>query len=890
MPSERWLRTLPLKIRSLFRRGAVEQELDEEIRDHIECQTAANISAGMPARDARTAALREFGGVERRKEESRDTRGVTFIEQCVQDLTYAIRGLRRSPGFTLATVLTLGLGIGVSSAAFSLLNRVVLHPLPFAAGDRLVLAYMHSARSDIYMAPELDAIGVWQRSAKTIDAMAVIGPDAYLLTDSTHAFSATGKDVSPELFSMLGIVPLAGRNLLPSDTVDGAPRVAMLGETAWRREFGARADVVGRTVFLNDTLVTIVGVVPVQLNALTFYQGVGVWTPTAAGRTLTTRRNASGMHLLARLRPGVSDSDAQRELQDLYDRMQRDAGRPARTASSNVVRLTRPNDFLTADLHGGLWIVFGATALVLLIACANVVNLQLVRTARRAGELAIRRALGASSARLARQFVIESAVLISLGAVAGAVLGAWILRIVVATRPEQLRQLSVVRFDWTAAGFAVLAAAISSVVFAVAPVWRQGTAALADGLRMSGAHSSARTRRLQPAIVTAEIALSLVLLTSAGLLMRSFVLLQRADPGYVADGLVEFGVSLRGSHFPDSLARAEFWRRFVPTVKSLPGVVEVSVPVSLPTEPGLMEAPSVEVEGHAFAPGEGHFWLQEWAYSAGDFRVLQNRILQGRVFNAEDERGETDAAVIAESAAQFLWPGESAIGRHLRHPGTGKWLAIVGVVADQGVVTGPIRDASSLQLFLPTAETRMHRRRGMLVRVVAGARAETVLANMTAALHTLDRTIPITIAKTELTVMHDAQARPRFTTTILAIFAALALFLAAVGLYGVISYAVSQRVREIGVRMALGAESSDVVRLVLGNGARLALAGALIGVVISLGASRVMRGMLYGISPLDPLVFAAMPLMLLVVALFATYIPARRAARADPVIALRADG
>ncbi len=465
--------------------------------------------------------------------------------------------------------------------------------------------------------------------------------------------------------------------------------------------------------------------------------------------------------------------------------------------------------------------------------------------------------------------------------------GYWILRAVVAMRPDQMRQLTVVRFEWPAVGFAVAAAVLSSVVFAVAPAWRQGTAALADGLRLSGAHGSARRRWLQPAIVTGEIALSLVLLTGAGLLGRSFVRMQRADPGYAADGLIEFSVMLRGAHFPDSLARDDFWDQFLPRVRAIPGVAAASVPLSLPTEPGSTEVDSLHVGGRSFSPGDGPLWVEDWMYSRADFSVLQSHLVRGRLFTAEDERGETDAVVVGERTARYLWPGESAIGKRLRFPD--KWLTVVGVVADQGAITGAEFQATGLQLFLPTSETRLHRRRGLLVRVVAGTNTETVLANMTSVLHAVDRTIPITLAKSEVAIIQGAQAQPRFVTMILGVFAALALFLACFGLYGVISYAVAQRVREIGVRMALGAESTDVIRLVLGNGARLALIGAIVGVLASAAASRVMRGVLYGVSPLDPLVYAAMPLLLMAVALFATYLPARRAARADPVIALRAE-
>ena len=888
MRIEHWIYTLPLRIRSLFQRTDVEQELDDEIRDHIERQTAANVSAGMSTTDARTAALREFGGVERRKEEVRETRGVSLIEQCMQDFSYAIRCLRRSPGFTAATVLTLGLGIGVSSAAFSLVNRLVLHPLPFAAGDRLVLVFMHDAKSDVSMSANTDAIGAWQQSAKSFDAMAVIGRGQYFLTDSTHAFITGGSDASPALLSMLDVVPVVGRNLLPSDTVVGAPRVAMLGELLWRREFGGRPDIVGRSVQLNDTLVTIVGVAPTQLNALMIYQPVGLWTPVSASRALTVRRS-SGINVIARMRPGVTEADAQRELQDLDDRVRHDAGRPARTASSEVVRLARPSDFLGTELHVGLWIVFGATGLVLLIACANVANLQLVRMTRRAGELAVRRALGASSSRLARQLIIESGALTLVGTAAGVLFGSWILRAVVAMRPEQMRQLTVVRFDWAAVGFAVAAAMISSMVFAVAPAWRQGTAALADGLRISGAHSTARRRWLQPVVVSGEIALSLVLLMGAGLLVRSFVRMQRVDPGYVAEDLIEFGVTLRGAHFPDSLARDEFWRQFLPRVRSIPGVVAVSVPLSLPSEPGLTETDSLEVEGRPFAPGEGHVWIEGWSYSSADFRVLQNRVLQGRLFSEEDERGETDAVVVGATAARALWPGTTAIGKRIRVHAGERWLTVVGVVADQGAVTDAMPTQTRLQLFRPYAEAQLHRRRSLMLRVASGARTEAVLASMTSAVHTIDRTIPVTLAKSEVAILQDARARPRFVTTILSMFAGLALFLACLGLYGVISYAVSRRVREIGVRMALGAESTDVVRLVLGDGLRLALVGAVVGIVASAAASRVLRGMLYGVSPLDPTVFVAMPAILVIVALLATYLPARRAARADPMEALRAE-
>ncbi len=890
MRIERWLYTLPLRIRSLFRRGDVERDLDDEIRNHIERQTQVNVAAGMSAAAARTAALREFGGVERRKDEIRETRGVSYIEQCMQDLSYAVRGLRRSPGFTVATVLTLGLGIGVSSTAFSLVNRLVLHPMPFAAGDRLRLVFQYDAKSDLSMMPHQESIGTWEQQAKSLDAVALIGNERYVLTDSTHAFSTGAEAVSPALFSMLDIIPVLGRNLLGADTIAGAPRVAMLGELLWRREFGGRADIVGRNVLLNDTLVTIVGVAPTQMNTLMTYQSVALWTPIAASRVLAARGGYM-VNVLVRLRPGVAGLDATRELQDLDDRVHRDAGLPARTASSNVVRLARPSDFVGTELHAGLWIAFGATSLVLLIACANVANLQLVRTSRRAGEVAIRRALGASSSRLARQFMIESALLTLLGAVAGIVCGSWILKLLIAMRPGRLGQLAVVRFDWASVGFAVVVAAICSTAFAIAPAWREGNAALAEGLRISGAHSSARTRRLQPAVVTVEIALSLMLLTAAGLLTRSFVLMQRADPGYTAEGLIEFGVTLRGAHYPDSLARNDFWQRFLPRVRAISGVVAASVPASLPTQRGLMEAPNLQVEGRTFAPGEGHLWLEDWYYSRADIQVLQSRLLRGRLFTVEDERGETDALVVAERTARFLWPHGDAIGKRLRHPGSGKWLTVVGVVADQGAVTGPGagRDMAGLQLFLPTSETRLFQRRGLLVRVAPGVNADGVLANMTSVLRSIDRTIPITLAKTEVAIIHDDQAQPRFVTMILTVFAALALFLASFGLYGVISYAVAQRVREIGIRMALGAESTDIIRLVLGNGARLAAIGAITGILASIAASRVMRGVLYGVSPLDPMVFVAMPTLLMTVALVATYLPARRAARGDPVIALRAE-
>ncbi len=573
-------------------------------------------------------------------------------------------------------------------------------------------------------------------------------------------------------------------------------------------------------MLLNDTLVTIVGVAPAQMNALLFYSPVGLWTPVSASRALAMSRGW-GMTVVARMRPGVTDADAQRELQDLDDRARSDAGLPARTASSNVVRLSRATDFLSRELHAGLWIVFGATSLVLLIACANVANLQLVRTTRRAGELAVRRALGASSARLARQFIIEGSVLTLLGAAVGVLFGYWILWAVVAMRPEQLRQLTVVRFDWAAVGFAVGAAVISSVVFAVAPAWRQGTAALADGLRLSGAHGSPRRRWLQPAVVSGEIALSLVLLTGAGLLARSFVRIQRADPGYVADGLIEFGVTLQGAHFPDSLARDAFWHQFLPRVKEIPGVAAASIPANLPTDPFALGVDSLQVEGRPFAPGEGHLWLEYWRYSGADFRILQNRLVKGRLFTTEDERGETDAIVVGERTARYLWPGESAIGKRLRHPFSNNWLTVIGVVADQGAITGAEFHATGFQVFVPTSETRLHQRRGLLVRVAGGANTETVLANMTSALHAMDRTIPVTLAKSETTIIHDAQAQPRFVTMILAIFAGLALLLA--GRRTLRRYLIrreSGACGEIGVRMALGAESTDIVRLVLRATAR----------------------------------------------------------------------
>jgi len=872
------------RLRALVRPRAAADDLDEELAWHLEREADRQMARGVGADEARAIARRAMGNAAATREAAREAWGWGWLDRLAQDVRSAVRALARAPRFVAAAVVTLGAGIGLSTAAFGVVNRLVLHPLPFADEERLRLVWMYDASTQLYMSPSGGEVAYWRAHTRTLDHVGELTQVRRFLSDGRETTVASVGVLAPEVLATLRVAPVMGRTFTDADTLAGAARVVMLGERRWRAAFGARRDIVGETVTLSDTSYTVVGVAPEQLDALFVYNTSDVWIPRRASGA---PRGGAGVHVLARLRAGVSPEGARNELQLLEDRWRAETGQPPHSPAMPSVRFARPNDFLGPDFGVGLWVLFGATALVLLVASTNVANLQMVRSAHRAGEFAVRQALGGSRLRIGRQLFVESALLSGLGAAVGLGVASWTLWLVNALRPDALRQLAVVRFDANAFTFAVVATILTSVAYGFVPAFRWAGRDLTEALRRQAAAARATGRdRLRAMVVVAQVAVSLTMMVLAGLLVRRFTELRSADVGYESRGVVEVTVALPRSRYPDSTARGVFWRTFATRAGSLPGVALAEPTAATPLDVGLDVLDSVQVDGRAMRPGEGHASIAESGVPPGYFRLLRSHILEGRGLTADDAASGSDAAVIGASLARRYWPGESAIGHRIK---TFKWSTVVGVVADQAARLTGEPGATDLQLYFAESPANAGTARTLLVRVTDDADERATLAALTAIVRAIDAHVPVTMAKSERQRIDEAQAQPRFVMELMSGFALVAMVLSMVGLYGVVAYAANRRRREIGVRLALGAQPADVVRLVVRDGARLALIGVVLGGATAFAATRAARGMLHGIGAPDPAVYAATSLLLLLAALVASYLPARRAARFDALVSLRSE-
>ena len=888
-----WMARAARRVRALFRGGEVDAELSDELRLHVELETEDLMrTRGLSREEARRQAMIEFGGVERYREAHRDARGVRWVEQLAQDVKYAARSLRKSPGFVATSVLTIALGIGVTTTVYSVVNRLILHPLPFAHEDRIVMLGAQFPGRDVSDWVTSNDVANWARNATSFETISLLDPYAGgLVSEPGRSFFASGTGVSPTLFQSLAVRAVVGRTFVNADTARGAPRVIMLGEGFWRREFGARSDIVGQALKIKDTTYTVIGVAPEQLIALRDYQEVDLWVPITLGRLANLGSTMQGIQGVGLLKSGVSVARAEQEL-TLLMRRQMAATGPVKLADAPSAVLVRPSMLLGNSFTAGLWALFGGTLLVLLIACANVANLQLVRASRRAQETAIRAALGASRGRLLRQLMVESLALALVGGVCGVVL-AWAgLQVIVKSHPDVLNQLATVQLDRRVLVFGVAMILCTSLIYGVVPALHTTRSRLAGALRRvsQAGHGSPGGRRLQSAIVVVEVAVACLLLIGAGLPTHSLLKMLAVDPGYEPAGMLEFSVWPQ-TRYPDSTSEAGYWNSVLTRVRALPGVT-AAVPASGSMLQGNLgtSGGNVETEDGPLG-GKPQFLTIASRHVPGDyFRVLGIRMLAGQTFSAQDEQSEPNVEIIDKSMAERLWPGQQAVGKRFRWgnaPRFGPWITVKGVVSDVGLVE--LGGAPPLQEYKPSRADNVSRMSGFFVRVSPTTNERVALATVRSVLRSVDPLVPILSANTESEIVDGALAIPRFATSLVGLFAVLALLLAAIGLYGTIAYGVSQRTREIGVRIALGARTGDVSTLILGGGVRLALAGLAIGLIGALASVRLLKGLLYGVSPTDPIVFVAIPVVLIAVSVLASYLPARRAARVDPVIALRAE-
>ncbi|HKQ78097.1 MAG TPA: ABC transporter permease [Blastocatellia bacterium] len=809
-----------------------------------------------------------------------------------QDARFGARMLVKKPGFTLIAVITLGLGIGAVTAIFSVVNTVLLRPLPYKEPDRIALIEQQFPKLGLSFvgvsAPEmLDYIA----GNETFAEMAGYGIINLNLTGEYEPRRIQVARVSHGLFPLLGVTPLLGRGFSAEEDQVGRNRVVALSEGLWRKHFGADPNIIGRVVKLDEAAYTVVGVMPARLQfPLTDAAVAGaveLWTPLAlTDDEKQARRRDSNFNLIGRLRQGVEFEQAQANMADIAARIERqypDIYRGNTRIAATVVGLTQKT---TQRIRPTMLMLFGAVGLVLLIACANIANLQLARTSARRKEISIRIALGASGWRIARQALTESLLLAFLGGMVGLLLAVWALDLIVEFGPANASRLSEVSLDPRVLSFTLLITLLTGALFGLAPALQSARVSLTEALNESGRASGAGGRegaQLRNLLVILETALAVVLLVGAGLLINSFVRLLRVPPGFNPDGVLIARTTLPAARYPEAERGKAVYRQALGRIATLPGVQQVSVASTLPLASDWQIG--IRVEGG----GESEYYMAYGSWVSGDhFRAMGIQLKSGRAFTDEDRADTTPVVVINETMARRFWPGQDAIGKRIRWGGWNPqgWLTIAGVAAD--VKFSTLEAEIPLTVYMPVFQIPRIRRDAIFI-----ARTTSDPASLASALRreiaAVDPDLPIYDIRTMNQVIAGSIAQRKFTMGLLAIFAIAALSLAALGLYGVLSYAVTHRTREIGVRMALGGRRLDVLRLVVGQGMKMAMIGAVAGLIASLGLTRMMKGLLFGVNASDPLTFAAVALLLSMVALVACWVPARRATKVDPMVALRCE-
>ncbi|HWP42569.1 MAG TPA: ABC transporter permease [Blastocatellia bacterium] len=870
------LNRLRLRLRALFRKGEMERELDEELRFHLEKEVEQNLARGMGPEEARLAALRSFGGVEQVKEESRDVRGVRFLEELGQDLRYGARMLVKNPGFTVVAVIMLALGIGANTAIFSVVNAVLLRPLDYEDPDRLVTVLENNWQKGwtrFAVAP--GNFAAWREQNQVFEQMAAFTGSSFTLVGEGEPEQLPGTRASANLFALLGVKPALGRDFLPEEDHPGGERVVIVSHRLWQRRFGADPGLVGKPLTLNGQSYTVVGVMPAGF--LFPNPRTELWVPVAFSAGDLGNRGGHDYVAIARLKPGVTLEQAQTEMSAIAARLEEQY---PETNAAWGARVTLLVEEVVGDVRPALLALVCAVAFVLLIACANVANLLLARAAARQKEVAIRAALGSSRSRLLRQLLTESVLLSLLGGAFGMLLAAWGVDALVSLGPANIPRLSQVGIDGRVLGFAFLISLATGIIFGLAPALQASQTDLSESLKEGGRSSSAGagSQRLRRLLVVAEVALALALLVGAGLMIKSFVRLSEVETGFDSQNVLTAQITLPQSRYDDRQQQAAFFRQVLARIEALPGVESVGAASPLPFTGDRLY--SFIVEGH---PTDNVPSANYYAVSPDYFVTMGIPLLKGRFFTEADMAESPRVAIINETMARRYFPDEDPIGKRMNITnGPEVMREIVGVVGD--VKQYGLDTQSPAQMYEPYLQRPYP---GMTLVVRAASEPAGLIDAVRREVLAVDKEQPIARAQTMEEIIAKSVAPRRFSVILLAAFAAVALTLAAVGIYGVMSYLISQRTHEIGVRMALGAGRRDVLRLVVGQGMRLALLGVGIGLLAAFALTRLMESLLFGVSATDPLTYIVVALLLATSALLACYVPARRATKVDPLLALR---
>ncbi|HYP29671.1 MAG TPA: ABC transporter permease [Blastocatellia bacterium] len=866
-----------------FLRGEkFDRELEEEMRFHLDMRIERNIAEGMSPEEARFDAMRRFGNRTKLHEESREVWLFSQLDRLAQDLRYGVRVLGRNPLFSSVAVLALALGIGANTAIFSVVNAVLLRPLPFRDPDGLVMlravnvkatdgSSMGAAPADFYD---------WRSQSQSFEQIAAETGGGVTLSGAEGAEMIPGSRFSEGLLEMLGARPFMGRSFQPGEFRSTAQPVLLLSHRAWRGRFGGDPDIVGKTFPMNGRATTVIGVMPPDFRHPDFAE---VWTPMPEDSGEMRIRTSRYFSVIGRLKEGVSLEQAEAEMATLGARL---SEQYPESNAGWTVRLVPLKEQVVGNIRPALLILLGAAGFVLLVACANVANMLLSRSAARRKEISLRLALGAARSRVVRQLLTESILLSSVGAALGLGLAYWGVDALTALVPESMNfpRLDEIRIDGRVLGFTVLMSFLTGVGFGLIPALQASKQDLQGSLKENSARTSAdrglqRTRGL---LIVSEIAITLLLLTGAGLLIKSFVRLQETDPGFREENLLALNIGTPMRKYPKEDQRAAYYKQLVERVGALPEVESAALTSGAPMT-GFDLVFEFSIEGRDARPDD----VPQTVYSSispNYFRTMGIPLLAGREFDERDVAGSPFVTLINETMARRFFPDEDPLGKRVRinYLGRPTMLEIIGVVRDAR--QSALSQKTDIEMYTSYQQAPWFSTH-MLVRTrTAPAGASTSVRR---AIQSVDKDQAVMDVKTMDELISESVAQPRLYTWLLSVFASIALVLAAVGIYGVMSYTVAQRTHEIGIRMALGAQVGDILGMIVRQSLSLVFAGVALGLIGAAALTRIMSALLYDVSATDPATFAAIPLLLIAVALLASLIPARRATKVDPLTALR---
>jgi len=871
------LHDLLFRLRTLLRRPATENELDDELRFHLERQIDKYVRSGMSETEAVRRARLEFGGLDQVKDECREARGVSFVETLVQDLHYTARTLLHSPAFTACAVLTLALGIGANTAIFSVVNRVLLNPLPYPNSQELLAARQNDSR------PNLKDI---QRQTNSFASSGGVNIEPMDFTGSGEPVRVHAAYIDAGLLATLGVQPMLGRWISADEDVKGGPRNVVVSYPFWRDFLGGDPHVLGRAIRLSDNSYTVIGVMPREFTLpkelADVFVSLWVAYPEAA-----PFRGVHFMHTYWRLKPGVTLTQAQAEIAQADHRLAEEFPDTEKERGTLLIPL---HEWLVGNVRSALLILFGAVGLVLLIACANFAMLLMARAVARQRELMIRASLGARNGRLIRQRLTESALLALVGGAAGLVVAKAGSTLLLALKPAALRHFGTIHMDARVFMFVFAISLLTGLLFGLLPAWSASRGDIAEALRENARRTTTGISRslLRSFLVTAELALALILLAGAGLLIKGFLRLRSVDPGFNPANVITMYLQLPGTRYPQIPLQTNFRRELLARINSLPGV-EAAMVTDLPLAGNYVDH-RVVIDGRPTPAVGAEPEVQTLSVMGDYFGVMQIPIRGGRDFRAMDREGQPRVAIVNEAFVRQLLPGQNPIGTRIdwtRSNEPHEWMTIIGIAGD--VKHSGLNQPVDPAVYAPFSQNDEAWRKWMTLVIRTRVPVAGLVKDVKKQVWSLDSQIPVSGIQSMDDLLAVSIAQQRFNMLLLGIFAALAVALAGVGIYGMVAYRVNQRTHEIGVYIALGAHHRDVLQLVMKDGVKLGLLGIVLGLAGAIALTRVMVSLLFEVKPTDPATLIGVALLLAAVAMLACYIPARRALSIHPMTALRCE-